>query len=286
MKGTYETRAGQIINKALGKLNLALCRQTSLHDLLTSHENSQRYEIFKRLNKICHSDSQKLLLLDLIDESRAQLYQDIAALILLDFKKGGYFVEFGSTNGKDLSNTYLLEKSYKWSGILSEPAKIWHKDLESNRNCIIDFRAISNKTGMNVTMRETDNPEFSSTSLNEQSNSPFLATKAKPIKYYDVTSISLEDLLDEHQAPRAIDYISVDTEGSEYEILKSFNFDKYRFRVITCEHNFSENEEKLISLMEDNGYINIMRKQTGWDAWFIHESLEKQFSMDEICINW
>jgi len=61
---------------------------------------------------------------------------------------------------------------------------------------------------------------------------------------HDVTTISLQDLLEKHTAPREIDFLSIDTEGGEYEILSSFDFDKYRFQIIACEHNFTPAKRK------------------------------------------
>ena len=52
----------------------------------------------------------------LVRESRSQFGQDLFALLSLNFKRGGYFVEFGATNGIEKSNTYLLEKELGWAG--------------------------------------------------------------------------------------------------------------------------------------------------------------------------
>ena len=62
-------------------------------------------------------------------------------------------------------------------------------------------------------------------------------------------------MLIKYNAPKLIDYLSIDTEGSEFEILKNFDFNNFKFRVITCEHNFSDNREKIYKLLTDNGYI-------------------------------
>lgn len=70
------------------------------------------------------------------NKSRSQIRQDLFVLSVLNFKKNGFFVDFGSTNGKSLSNTYLLEKEFGWQGILAEPARIWHKELRKNRQAI------------------------------------------------------------------------------------------------------------------------------------------------------
>lgn len=53
---------------------------------------------------------------------QSQASQDVFALVANGFKRGGYFVEFGATNGKSISNTYVLEKEFGWTGIVAEPA--------------------------------------------------------------------------------------------------------------------------------------------------------------------
>lgn len=62
------------------------------------------------------------------------------------------------------------------------------------------------------------------------------------------------DLLARHGAPAEIDYLSVDTEGSEFDILEHFDFDRYKIRIITCEHNFTPNRERVFRLLASKGY--------------------------------
>ena len=88
-------------------------------------------------------------------------------------------------------------------------------------------------------------------------------------KRYHVETISLNELLDSHKAPLTIDYLSIDTEGSEFDILKKLNFSKYRFKVITCEHNYSPNREKIYDLLKGNGYERKFKDFSKFDDWYI-----------------
>jgi len=86
---------------------------------------------------------------------------------------------------------------------------------------------------------------------------------------YTVDTISLLDMLDKYQAPRLIDFLSIDTEGSEYEILRDFDFSRYHFRVITCEHNYTPMREKIYELLTRNGYTRVFTEISFNDDWYI-----------------
>jgi hypothetical protein len=88
-------------------------------------------------------------------------------------------------------------------------------------------------------------------------------------KKYEVRTISLNDLLQKHNAPAEIDYLSIDTEGSEFEILNAFDFSKHRVKVITCEHNYTEMREKIFKLLTENGYSRIYVEFSGFDDWYV-----------------
>lgn len=85
----------------------------------------------------------------------------------------------------------------------------------------------------------------------------------------NVPTVTLSDLLRGHSAPKNIDYLSIDTEGSEYDILKEHDFNEYCFHVITCEHNFTEMREKIYALLSEKGYERVLPSISRWDDWYI-----------------
>ncbi len=206
-------------------------------------------------------------LLKALRHSQSQLGQDIFALFELGFKTDGYFVEFGATNGVSLSNTHVLEKEFGWRGIVAEPAVGWHRDLRSNRNCHIESRCVWRDSHSVLMFNETDQGEYST--IDSYSSSDVHKQGRTRGRKYGVSTVSLEDMLDKYNAPKTIEYLSIDTEGSEYEILSGFNFSKYEFRVITCEHNFSAQREKISSLLTEKGYRRLFERISDFDDWYV-----------------
>ena len=207
---------------------------------------------------------------DLQSKSKSQLNQDMFVLAELGFKKDGYFVEFGATNGKDLSNTYMLEKEMGWTGILAEPARTWHQDLQKNRNCFLDFNCVWSESGKTLEFNQVLEAELST--IDAFSNNDEHAKTRQEGDKYDVNTISLMDLLRTHGAPKEIDYLSIDTEGSEFEILNAFDFDAYKIKVITCEHNFTPMRIEIYNLLTSKGYTRKHENFSYFDDWYVNDN--------------
>lgn len=209
--------------------------------------------------------------------SKSQLQQDLFVAFMSAYgmssqeheqpTMGGFFVEFGATDGVELSNTYLLEKEYGWQGIVCEPGKIWQGRLAENRNCSIDFRCVYKETGLSLIFNETKTAGLST--IDEFSASDLHTPTRVQGHKYSVATVSLNDLLSEHKAPRRVDYLSIDTEGSEYEILKSFDFSKWDVRIITVEHNYTENRELIHELLARNGFTRVLGSVSNFDDWYV-----------------
>lgn len=269
-----------LLHTILGKVNLHILRNTTYNQILKELEevNNCRYDESRNgfLLKFMPVVENPKKTFKLVLSSKSQLFQDLFVLEKLNWKERGYFVEFGATNGLDLSNTYLLEKEFFWTGILAEPGKNWHKQLRFNRSTYISEKCVWKSSGQMIHFNESVYPEFST--IDHLTHFDGMEKSRSSRDRYFVETTTLFDLLEGANAPNLIDYLSIDTEGSEYEILKEFEFSKYQFGVITVEHNHNENEFKIDELLNKNGYSRVHREVSDFDGWYLHKSLEKNYS--------
>ena len=199
-------------------------------------------------------------------QSYSQTAQDLWALYESKEPATRYFVEFGATNGVNINNTVLLERKYGWTGILAEPNPVWHKALQQNRTAIVDKRCVHSVTGETLEFINSENPVLGG--IANQSAS--ITAKKLHIKgdIIRVETVALNDLLEEHRAPTRIDFMSIDTEGWEYEILKTFDFKRWDVRLFSIELNLPSQNEAIDRLMKENGYARRFERFSGADAWY------------------
>jgi len=202
----------------------------------------------------------------------SQLNQDLNVLSVLNYKKNGYYVEIGASDGITLSNTYLLEKEYDWKGICVEPIPYRYNELIANRpNSYCCDSAIYNKSNTEVVFDIANNYDLLS-GINETMNNSHKEEVETNKSQILVKTITFNDLLEKYNSPLFIDYLSLDTEGSELEILKSVNFNKYTFGIIDVEHNYQEDtRNKIRELLITNGYKYI--RENSWDDCYQHFSI-------------
>lgn len=200
--------------------------------------------------------------------SYSQFDQD--SWVLKNSPNGKYFVEIGAGDGILKSNTYLLEKR-GWKGICVEPFQKNFEKLKKNRSCHVEKRCIWGKSNQIVPFYECKNNYFSGIPDCFEDGH---ANKRKQGRTIARHTLSLDDLLKKFNAPKVIDYLSLDTEGSELAILKGFSFD-YIFRLITVEHNRVHYKKNGIrKLLESNGYIKLESKAI--EDWYGHKNWFKK----------
>jgi FkbM family methyltransferase len=204
--------------------------------------------------------------------SYSQLGQDLEVVKFYNKKQNGFFIEIGASDGIKLSNTYLLETKYNWKGICCEPIPSNFEQLEKNRKNSICFKkAVYNQSGLtfDFDIPNKDNLFSGIATHLSQPVKNLIYLKKTTIQ---VQTISLLDVLDKANAPSFIEYMSLDTEGSEFEILKNFDFKKYTFGLIDVEHNFIEPQRTAVKeLLLSKGYV--YKGENRWDDMFRHSSV-------------
>lgn len=235
-------------------------------------------------------ENNKNLLLNFINSIRnkkdikSQLYQDMFASFIVGDNFDKTFFEFGATDGIDLSNSYTLERYLNWKGVLSEPSPQWHDELKKNRpytNIITE--CIWSESNKELNFFESDVGVLSSLENFKESDKLSMPgntqARLKSGKKIIVKTISLNDAIEKQFNSKSPSYISIDTEGSEYEILKNFNFNKYRPLVFTIEHNFTELQLKIDEIMSLNDYIRVFKSLTAFDAWYVEKNVFNEINI-------
>lgn len=203
--------------------------------------------------------------------SHSQFKQEDFVLNFFNHKKNGVFFEAGGMDGVRHSNTFLLEKEYGWSGLLVEPSPKLYKDLVKNRNCYHE-NVLLGSDDKELTYLHIIEPD----DMKEKCGSAGLAGV---IDFYDprhldrvhkrinetnassveikMKTVSLETLFDKYKISD-IDYFSLDTEGSELDILKSINFDKVNIKLLGVEFNY-ESDNETFNFIKSKGYNPICK---------------------------
>ena len=176
---------------------------------------------------------------------------------IFHFKKNGVFVDIGAHDGISYSNTYYMEKYLGWTGICVEPQEDKFQSLQQNRTCICVQGCIFNQTGekdfvfvdgpsdMLSGLLDTYDPRHMERAHQELEH---LGGTKKIIK---VKTYNLNEICAAHNITH-IDFLSIDTEGSEEQIIKSINFDTLDISVITVENNYNSNA--IFSYLTAHGY--------------------------------
>jgi len=185
---------------------------------------------------------------------------------VLPLKKKGYFLDLAAADGVTHSNTYVLEKHFGWEGLCIEPNPAFYRQLRDNRCCHADPSVVSDKR--EVLNFRIDNGQLGGIVSNDTDNSE----RARGEQLPGATIISVEakpinEILAQYNAPRIIDYFSLDIEGSEERVISTLDFNAYRFKCITIERP----TEKVNEVLLDNDYLFV--KNFEFDTFYVHREI-------------
>jgi FkbM family methyltransferase len=190
--------------------------------------------------------------------------------VVFDNKKQGFFIDIGAHDGKTFSNSLFFESANQWNGICVEPNPTVFAKLDSSRKstnlnvCI----GASNKT-IKFTQIEGYAEMLSGISENYderhiQRIDRDIESKGGKRNEIEVEMITLNSI--ESLKNQKIDFISIDTEGNEFDIVSSMDFNTLDVEAIVIENNYKDerireflsgfNFVQLYKLDFDDVYIN------------------------------
>ena len=159
--------------------------------------------------------------------------------------KDGYFVDVGSADGIEHSNTWALEQR-GWTGVCIDP---FPTNMET-RTCKMFKDAVDSTGGKQVSFAAAGELGGISAHLNTYKD---VAGQAKAVQ---LTTVTLKDILQRASAPSFIHFVSLDIEGAELEALRGFPFDQYKIGALAIEHNCEEPKRSGIeALLKEHGYV-------------------------------
>jgi FkbM family methyltransferase len=196
----------------------------------------------------------KIIIKEDYSPSRAQFGQDLLALEHHNHKRNGTYLEIGVHDGENANNTVMMDQEYGWSGVCIDP----FMDNMENRSCQKFYVALGSEPG-EAEFRYGENGEHSVfAGLDKFATTDDNKMHKDTVGHFEMKKVPVctpEDVFAEANLPSTIDYMSLDVEGAEMDILRSFPFDKYCVKYATIEtNNDKEKEKEMEEFMTQRGY--------------------------------
>lgn len=190
----------------------------------------------------------------------------------------GFFIELGANDGKTQSNTLHFERYRNWNGILIEPSPNNFLKCLNNRkhktkifcNACVSFEYNNKFVELIYTNLMTIPVELESdiSDLNAHVELGVKLLNKREVEFrFGAIAKTLNSILEETNAPKVIDLLSLDVEGAELEVLKGIDFQKYTFKYMCIE---SRNIDTITSYLKIYNY-NLIEKLSVHDFLFSSE---------------
>jgi len=155
----------------------------------------------------------------------------------------GFFLEIGCWDGEHLSQTAYLEREKGWTGLCVDPFPVHFE----NRTCRVCTKAISRDGNPRAFLKVSTDRRHDGDVSYLSGFADRIAPIHKPVieqfcdwQEIQIETMTLDQLYEDYHLPSHIDFLSIDTEGADLEILESIDFSTHTFGLIMFEHNFED----------------------------------------------
>ena len=181
--------------------------------------------------------------------------------VVFNNKKNGYFIDIGAHNGQTFSNSLFFELNNNWEGICIEPNPNVFKELNSFRKSI-NLNVCIGESDKTVKFTQIEGYAEMLSGISEKYDEKHIQRIERDLKNkggkrneIDVKMIKLGSI--ENLKNKQIDFVSIDTEGNEFDIISSINFREFDIKTIVVENNYSDSRIKKYLLEFD--YIPLIK---------------------------
>tara|TARA_B100000780_G_scaffold256121_1_gene205111 strand:+ start:1215 stop:1907 length:693 start_codon:yes stop_codon:yes gene_type:complete len=171
----------------------------------------------------------------------------------------GFFIELGAHDGITQSNTFYYEKKKNWNGILIEPTPKLYEICKKNRseknyffcNACVDFDYKKENVKLIYSNLKTTSVDLTADIYREKHLAEPELNFFEKQNHYLAKAKTLNSILKDSNAPKVVDFFSLDVEGAEFSVLNGINFDEFNFKYILIE---TDEFERLKKFLEDKKY--------------------------------
>lgn len=198
--------------------------------------------------------------------------------------RNGYYVELGANDGRSQSNSLHFERHKGWRGLLVEPSPTAFQHCvmtRSPRNTIVCACCVEPENAGALVPLEFFNLMTTRTDQNQDQDLERLLPSLRlnkggepDLSYrFGAEGRTMTSLLEEAGAPDLIDFLSLDVEGNELNVLKGLDFSRYRFKYLLIE---ARNPREVADFLLPRGYV-LREKVSPHDYLFgpLMESVER-----------
>jgi FkbM family methyltransferase len=194
----------------------------------------------------------------------SESFQDIIAWLYHKRKDKGFYIDIGACDGLSGSNTYIFEQ-IGWEGLCIEPQPDVFNRLKKHRKCDCYNVAISDKGKETENFYQVEGGDALGRIAEGISDTQKKWMKETgKLKEIKVRTSTFSEIMNNYSDINHIDFMSIDVEGYEMEVLKTIDFKKWTFGLITIE---ASHPDRIRQLLYENNYKVFM--ETGADILFI-----------------
>jgi FkbM family methyltransferase len=188
--------------------------------------------------------------------------------------RNGVVVDVGAWDGVCFSNSFFFEKECGWKSINIEPLEDRFNQLVINRPSSInlniavhsvdgeaDFLSISGNTSMLSGIKANYDPRHITRIENELNE---LHNESKIVRVHTKRL----DTIFREQDIKHVNYLSIDVEGSEMDVIRSIDFNRVFIDVIGFENNYPDKTQPIIDYLKKQNYSRFVIKCD--DVFMVH----------------